>query len=168
MKDWTSPVYVFFQPTPIINVVGTRHSHVFKCCARGCKNMRKHTKKCWGLETLQATDSTKDVAEVHNKIVGSILCNGSITESFKRKGKGKVTYSHRQHMCAKTKAEIIRWVYESLQPFTIVKDCGFQLLMQTGHLEYNIPSKLTILHDNQLVFARSMWLDIWMDVWLSI
>ncbi|KAF8548181.1 hypothetical protein OG21DRAFT_1479289 [Imleria badia] len=161
MKDWTSPVYAFCKPTPIIDVVGTQCSHVFKCCVRGCKvricrylnmtnarstgNMRKHAKKY----------SAKDVAEVHNKIIGSILCNGSITESFKRKGKGKVTYLHRQHMCAETKAEIVRWVCESLRPFAIVKDRGFQSLMKTGRPEYYIPSELTISHDVRLVFART-------------
>ncbi|KAF8133382.1 hypothetical protein EV363DRAFT_1162111 [Boletus edulis] len=161
MKDWTSPVYAFFQPTPVIEEIGTRRSHVFKCCARDCKvtvrryldttdahstgNMQKHAKKCWGSEALKAADSAKNAVEVCEKIVSSILHTGSITQSFERKGKGKVTYSHRQHMRTET----------NLCPFAIVKDRGFQLLMKTGRPEYYIPSKSTVSHDVWLVFART-------------
>ncbi|KAF8121439.1 hypothetical protein EV363DRAFT_1185876 [Boletus edulis] len=171
MKDWTSPVYAFFQPTPVIEEIGTRRSHVFKCCARGCKvtvrryldttdarstgNMRKHAKKCWGSEALKAADSAKNAVEVREKIVGSILHTGSITQSFERKGKGKVTYLHRQHTRTETKAEIVRWVCESLRPFAIVKDRGFQSLMKTGRPEYYIPSESTVSRDVRLVFART-------------
>ena len=119
MKDWTSPVYAFFHPTPIMEEVSNRRSHVFKCCARGCKvtvcrylntadarstgNMRKHAKKCWGAEALKAADSVKNADDVREKIVGSILRTGSIMQAFERKGQGKVTYLHRQHTCAETK-----------------------------------------------------------------
>ncbi|KAF8119170.1 hypothetical protein EV363DRAFT_1463993 [Boletus edulis] len=63
MKDWISPIYAFFDPVPVIEEVNGRHSHVFKCSARGCKvkirrfldkkdacstgNMRRHANKCW-------------------------------------------------------------------------------------------------------------------------
>ena len=119
MKEWNSPVYAFFQPIPTIEKVGKQYSHVFKCCARGCKvtirryldtadarsirNMRKHAKKCWGDETLKAADVAKGTTEVREKIVGSILRTGSIMQAFERKGQGKVTYSVRQHTCAETK-----------------------------------------------------------------
>ena len=52
---------------------------------------------CWGEEAINATDGAKDKNEVCNKIVGSILKNGSITTAFEHKGKGKITYSWRPH-----------------------------------------------------------------------
>lgn len=62
--------------------------------------MRKHAKKCWGVETVNIADDAKNAAEVRTKVVESILRSGSITTAFERKG--KVTYSNRQA----TKAEI--------------------------------------------------------------
>ncbi|KAG2120467.1 uncharacterized protein F5147DRAFT_741496 [Suillus discolor] len=128
-------------------------AHQFKCCARGCKttirrfldkkdarstgNMRKHVKSCWGDEVLQSADQAKDAQEVRTKIVGSILWNGSITTSFERKGKGKVTYSHRQHT----------WTETNLRPFEIIKDKGFQSLMKTRRPEYYLPLPATVSHD---------------------
>lgn len=119
MKDWVSPVYAFFNPKPRIVVINERRAHEFKCCAKGCKattrrfldkkdarstgNMRKHVRVCWGEDVLAAADNAKDANEARTKIVGGILRNGSITASFERKGKGKVTYSHRQHTKAETR-----------------------------------------------------------------
>ena len=119
MKDWVSPVYAFFNPKPQIVVIGGRRAHEFKCIAKGCKgttrrfldkkdarstgNMRKHVKACWGEDALAAADDAKDANEARTKIVGGILRNGTITASFERKGKGKMTYSHRQHTCAETR-----------------------------------------------------------------
>ncbi|KAG2097504.1 uncharacterized protein F5147DRAFT_747453 [Suillus discolor] len=159
MKEWNSPVYAFFDPTPHIIEIADRHAHEFKCQARGCKvkgdarstgNMRKHVRLCWGDEVLKAADSAKDADEVRLKIVGSILQNGSITASFECKGKGKIMYSHRQHTRAETRAEIVCWVSESLCPFNIVKDRAFQSLMKTGRPEYYIPSPSTVSHDVML------------------
>ncbi|KAN0093100.1 hypothetical protein V8E55_003884 [Tylopilus felleus] len=83
MKDWNSPVDAFFQPTPAIEEVGGWRSHIFKCCMRGCKVT------CWGTETLKAVDTMKNVDDVHEKIVGSVLCTRSITQAFEKKGQGK-------------------------------------------------------------------------------
>ncbi|KAF9227251.1 hypothetical protein BS17DRAFT_694894, partial [Gyrodon lividus] len=171
MKDWNSPVYAFFQPIPAIEEADRRRSHIFKCCTRGCKvticryldttdarstgNMWKHARKCWGEDSLKATDAAKNATEVHEKIVGSILHTGSITQAFKMQGKGNATYSHRQHTRAETKAEIVKWVCESLWPFAIISDRGFQSLMKTGRPEYYIPSMSTVSRDVRLVFART-------------
>jgi hypothetical protein len=91
-------------------MINNRRAHAFRCMAKGCKanirrfldkkdarstgNMRKHVKVCWGDEVLKAADDTKNAEEVRTKIVTSVLHNGSITASFERKGKGRVTYSH--------------------------------------------------------------------------
>ncbi|KAG1861978.1 hypothetical protein C8R48DRAFT_583107, partial [Suillus tomentosus] len=171
MKEWNSPVYAFFDPTPHIVEIADCHAHEFKCQARGCKvkvrrfldkgdarstgNMQKHVRLCWGDKVLKAADSVKDADEVCLNIVSSILRNGSITASFEWKGKRKIMYSHRQHTCAKTRAEIVRWVAESLCPFNIVKNRAFQSLMKTGRPEYYIPSPSTVSRDVRLVFART-------------
>ena len=36
-KKWTSPIYAFFEPTPVIEYVNDRHSHVFKCAGQSYK-----------------------------------------------------------------------------------------------------------------------------------
>jgi len=52
---------------------------------------------------LKAADVAKNATEVREKIIGSILRTGSITQAFERQGKGKVTYLHRQHTRIETK-----------------------------------------------------------------
>ena len=68
--------------------------------------------------------------------------------------KAKVTYSTIQHMKLETRAKIVQWVAESLQPFAIIKDCGFCSLMKTGRPDYYIPSPSTIACDVKAVFAH--------------
>ncbi|KAG2041383.1 hypothetical protein BDR03DRAFT_856431 [Suillus americanus] len=149
MKEWNSPIYAFFDPTPTIEIIDGRRAHGFKCIAKGCKvcicrflnkkdarltgNMRKHVKTCWGDEVLQACDDAKNAEEVQTKIVMSILHSRSITASFEHKGKGKVTYLHRQHTRTETK-----WSW-----------------MKTRRPKYYIPSPRTISHDVRLVFVRT-------------
>ncbi|KAG1723998.1 hypothetical protein EDD22DRAFT_982907 [Suillus occidentalis] len=134
MKEWVSPVYAFFDPTPCITED-----------VRSTGNMRKHVKSCWGEDALNAADDAKGADDV-------ILKNGSITASFERKGKGKVTYLHCQHTHGETRAEII------------VKDQGFQSLMKTGRPEYYIPSPSTISlakmlqeYDSKINFTTDTW-----------
>jgi len=59
--------------------------------------------KCW--EAIKAVNEAKDVNEAHTKVVGGIIHTGSITAAFERKGKGKVTYSHKQHTKTGTKCK---------------------------------------------------------------
>ncbi|KAI6032178.1 hypothetical protein PISMIDRAFT_120461 [Pisolithus microcarpus 441] len=168
-KEWVSPVYVFFGSMPVIKEIDGCWVHEFKCSARGCKvriccyldmkdawstsNMQKHVKWCWGGDVLSAADNAKDANEVRTKIVGSILCNDSITAIFEWKGKGKVTYSHWQHTQSEMRGEIVRWVSESLHPFQIVKDRGFQCLMKTGRPQCYLPSPETVSCDVKQVFT---------------
>lgn len=53
------------------------------------------------------------------------------------------------------RAEIVRWVSESVRPFKIVEDRGFLSLMKTGRPEYYIPSASTVSRDVQIVFVRT-------------
>ncbi|GLB40080.1 hypothetical protein LshimejAT787_0705900 [Lyophyllum shimeji] len=148
-KKWDLAVYAFFEPMPKIVYVKGRRAHEFACTARGCKytarryldtrdktstsNLIKHVRSCWGEEAWVAANECSTVDEARKSVVSPLNTNGSILASFKLKGKGKVTYSHRQHTRTETRAEIIRWVSET----------------------YWIPSASTVSQDVKLVFGRS-------------
>jgi hypothetical protein len=162
-------VYAFFKPTPNIRYNDGRKMHEFTCLRQHCRqkilryldtkdaqstgNMRRHVKKCWGEGVLTAAESAKDANEARSKIVNGFLKTGKITEMFERKA--NVTYSTIQHTKSETRAEIVRWVAESLRPFAIVKDRGFRSLMKTGRPDYYIPSPSTVARDVKAVFARA-------------
>jgi hypothetical protein len=180
-KEWNAPVYAFFQPVPSVGHDIGRRFHEFVCAAKGCKkkirrylhkkdsnltsNLRKHAKKCWGTETVAATDQTKNASEARTSVTNLVLKDGSITAVFERLGKANITYSHRQHTKTEARfitphndkydplkhttcrAEIVHWVAESVQPFEIVKDRGFHSLMKTGRPGYYIPSPSTVSRD---------------------
>jgi len=118
MRDWNSPIYAFFKPTPAIEYIQGRRLHVFECTATSCKgkgngrlvrryldtgdakstsNLRKHAKLCWGEDTVTAADQTGGVAAARDILLKTKGRDGSITAAFERVGKGKVSYSHRQH-----------------------------------------------------------------------
>ena len=96
------------------------HVHEFKCSATNCKgrgknprivrryldttdrnstgNLRKHARQCWGEEILLGADTCGDIESTREGLAkAKKLKDGSITTAFERKGKGKVTFSHRQH-----------------------------------------------------------------------
>jgi hypothetical protein len=127
-KDWTSPIYGFFQPRPEIKIVDGRRCHEFQCAAPLCKgkgikprmvrryldkgdrnstsNMHKHAKNCWGEETVSKALDTKgelSISDVRKSLGQAKLHDGSITASFERKGKGSVTFSTRQHTYTETR-----------------------------------------------------------------
>jgi hypothetical protein len=97
--------------------VNDRRIHVFECAAGKCRgkgrrdvrryldtndakstsSLRRHAKNCWGDEAVEAADGTKDLESAHVVLTKTKLCDGSITAEFECIGKGKVTYSHRQH-----------------------------------------------------------------------
>ncbi|KAI1789295.1 hypothetical protein LXA43DRAFT_893148 [Ganoderma leucocontextum] len=146
-SGWKSTIYAFYDPTPTVEYVSTRRSHVFHCLGRGCKakvrrfldtkdynstsNMRQHTIKCWGEEAVEAASAAANVSEAREKIVGGILKNGSITAHFQRKA-GEVTYSVRQH----TRTEA-------------------RMLMKTGRPGYHLPSPSTVARDVKEVFKKT-------------
>lgn len=171
MKKWSSPMYAFFSPRPNIIYVAGRRVHSFKCLAKGCKyevkryldtkdatstgNMSRHVASCWGKEAYDAAKSAKNADDVRTNITEKILQNTAITTFFDRKDKGKVTYSHRQHTVQEARAEIVRWICESVRPFRIVGDRGFQSLMKTGRPGYVLPSASTVARDVRQVFAKT-------------
>lgn len=117
-KDWTSPIYGFFQARPTIETVDGRRCHEFQCAAPLCKgkgtrprivrryldkadrnstsNMHKHAKNCWGEENVSKaleTKGTLNIDEVRKNLADAKLHDGSIVAAFERKGKGRVTFS---------------------------------------------------------------------------
>lgn len=118
-KQWTSPVYAFFEPIPVIENVNGRRCHVFKCCARGCKftarrfldkgdksstgNLIRHVKNCWREDAWIAASACRNADDAQKSVTLPLVRNGTITGVFERKGKGKVTYSHVQHTREETK-----------------------------------------------------------------
>ena len=119
-KEWVSPIYAFFHPIPSIVDVDGRRVHEFRCSASNCKgrgknsrivrryldtsdrnstgNLRKHARQCWGDEILLGADTCGDIDSTREALAkAKKLKDGSITTAFERKGKGKVTFSHRQH-----------------------------------------------------------------------
>lgn len=94
-----------------------------------------------------------------------------ITQSFKRKAGGTVTFLHRTHTHVETRyvqlfgaspllkyfvrTEIVRWVTESMHPYAVVKDRGFLLLMKTGRPGYWVPSPSTVICDTRFIYDRT-------------
>ncbi|KIJ94929.1 hypothetical protein K443DRAFT_109642, partial [Laccaria amethystina LaAM-08-1] len=171
LKRWTSPIYTFYHPIPDIEYVDGRRAHVFQCTAKSCSykchhfldgpdcsstgNLIKHVKSCWGDAAYEAATNCQNANNARESIVKPLVKTGTITVAFDRKGKGKVTYRHRQHTKTETKAEIVRWVSESVRPFKIVEDRGFLSLMKTGWPDYYLPSASTVSRDVRIVFART-------------
>ncbi|KAH6911784.1 hypothetical protein BKA70DRAFT_1086222, partial [Coprinopsis sp. MPI-PUGE-AT-0042] len=146
-----APIYAFSKPDPLIETVKGRECQVFKCAASHCKNtspdvrryldtkdanstsnLRKHAKKCWGDEAVDQACLTASAADVRKSgILASGQWSQSIDVMFKRTGKGKVSYSHRQHTSVETR------------------------LMKTGRPEYKVPSPSTVSRDIKAVFAKA-------------
>lgn len=49
----------------------------------------------------------------------------------------------------------MKWVAQSLRPFSVVRDPGFLSLMKTGRPGYYVPSPSTVSRDVKTVFART-------------
>ena len=123
MKEWKSPICIFFRPTPRIEYTGDRRAHIFECACGRCKarhgrdvrryldkgdrnstsNLRKHAKVCWGDETVAAADATRDIDAAREILIKSNIRDGTITTEFQRIGKGKVSFSTRQHTKVETR-----------------------------------------------------------------
>lgn len=48
----------------------------------------------------------------------------------------------------------MRWVAESLRPFSIVEDRGYRNLMKTGRPEHYVPSRSVLSRDVHTVFVN--------------
>ena len=127
-KDWTSPIYGFFEARPAIVIVEGRRCHDFKCAAQYCKgkgargrivrryldkadrgstsNMHKHAKICWGVEIVSKALQTRNeltIKEVRKSLSEARLQDGTITALFERTGKETVSFSMKQHTYMETR-----------------------------------------------------------------
>ncbi|TFK35264.1 hypothetical protein BDQ12DRAFT_612028 [Crucibulum laeve] len=120
-KEWKSPIYAFFHPTPVVGYVNNCCMHEFRCAATHWKgqsqivccyldtadktstsNMVKHAIVCWGQETVSSAREAgmqQDLFLLSSRYLGRQWVKTAI---FERSGKGKVSYSHRQHTGHKT------------------------------------------------------------------
>ena len=51
--------------------------------------------------------------------------------------------------------EIVKWVSQSMRPFSIVEDEGFKTLMKTGRPNHYIPKRRTVARDVRYVFKKT-------------
>lgn len=111
--------------------VDGRRVHEFRCTASNCKgrgknpriirryldtsdrnstgNLRKHARVCWGDEILRGADACADLDGAQYGLDrAKRQKDGTITAAFERNGKGKVSYSHRQHDKTQTRFVMIQ------------------------------------------------------------
>ena len=122
-KEWTSPIYGFFVPHPLITEVDSHRCHEFKCGAPHCKgkgakvhvmccyldtgdrkltsNLHKHARVCWGADVVRDAVDAKaklSISDICKRLEGAKkLMDGSLTATSKRQGKGLVRFSIVQH-----------------------------------------------------------------------
>lgn len=102
---------------------GMALTYKFKCAATHCKhssgrivrryldksdkkstsNLRRHARNCWGDEIVKNADACGSVNLARGALKNVTLKDGSLTAVFERTGKGKISYSHRQHTRIETR-----------------------------------------------------------------
>ena len=113
-KEWTSSIYGFFAPCPLITEVDDCCCHEFICGAPHCKgkgekvrvmhrylntgdrkltsNLHKHARVCWGADVVWDAVNAKvelSISDIHKGLEGvKKLTDGSPTGTFERQGKG--------------------------------------------------------------------------------
>lgn len=163
LKDWNSPIYMFFKPTPSIEYINSWRVHVFKCTAKGCKghgnghyvhcyldtsnvksmsNPWKHAKICWTDDVVALADKTKDVKAAQEALANLKNVDISIMAAFERVAKSKVTYSHWQH----TKTEA-RYVIATIHHFDFILMTLSVLRLSVGLLRASNHSKSSTIVD---------------------
>ena len=117
-RKWKAPVYAFFEPDQGIEFIDGRTVHVFKCANTGCRhlvrryltsrdktstnNLRKHVRKCWGVEALEAADQTSTMANAKD-CVERYRRTGNLKVAFGAAGKKTFRYSTIQHSPTETR-----------------------------------------------------------------
>jgi len=80
-----------------VRMEGVVRRYLDKGDAKSTSGLRRHAIKCWGAEMVKSADGTKDLEAACTILLKSKLRDGTIMAEFEGIGKGKVTYSHRQH-----------------------------------------------------------------------
>jgi hypothetical protein len=79
---------------------------------KSTSNLKRHATVCWGAETVDgALEAKVDIGSARTTLGN--LKDGSIVTAFQRKGKGKVSYSHRQHTKVETRYETLTHLFSS-------------------------------------------------------
>ena len=74
-----------------------------KTDAKFTGNLCKHARACWGVEIVEKADEARDISSIRAGLAkAQNLTDGSITASFERKRKDKVTVSTHQHTYKET------------------------------------------------------------------
>ena len=122
-------VYAFYHPEVTISYTNGRHAHDFICAAKSCKgkgrnarmvwrylntkdnkstsSLNRHAKMCWGEEIVEQAAKAQNTELAWEALRNMKLKNRSITAIFERTGKGKITYSHRQHTKTETRLALM-------------------------------------------------------------
>ncbi|KAF9536807.1 hypothetical protein CPC08DRAFT_608123, partial [Agrocybe pediades] len=157
LQEWTSNIYGFFSPEVKIVDINGRRAHEFECASKHCKghgvnarivrrfldkgdakstsNLKRHAIQCWGETLVEQAMKAANVESIREGLKEARLVDGSIKAVFKRTGKGKITYSHKQHTASQTR--------------------GFKCLMLTGRHNYRLPSRVTVARDVKRVFKKA-------------
>lgn len=118
-RRWKAVVYAFYKPE--IKIVRDDEGHIgyqFACAKPGCAyhtvrwthtkdktsthNLIRHVESCWGEEIYEEAKLMGN-ANAARPGVEAFGRTGTITDFFERKGKGKVTYSIRNHTAMETR-----------------------------------------------------------------
>ncbi|KAJ7284764.1 hypothetical protein C8J57DRAFT_1052823, partial [Mycena rebaudengoi] len=164
-----STTYTFYDSDIDIEYCNGNLHHVFTCAAWGCghrvsrnqatkdrnstKNLKKHAKKCWGEETLDAAAALGSLDKAQNLLAANKGAKTQrITDIFKRHtpGGNRDNFSHFPLSKSET-----RCGFFSLRPFTIAADRGFRYLMKSGRPTMWIPSPTTIAHDVKVLWKKT-------------
>ncbi|KAJ7369090.1 hypothetical protein DFH08DRAFT_676586, partial [Mycena albidolilacea] len=154
--SWTSTIYTFYTGDIHIEYCDGKLHHVFICTEQGCghhvlrnqttkdhnltKNLKKHTNKCWGSNTVDAAAHIGHLNKARDLLVTlKGVKNQCLTDIFKHHTPGSNLNSFSHH----------------LRPFVIAADCGLHYLMKSGHSTMWIPSPSTIARDVKLLFKRT-------------
>ncbi|KAK6968921.1 hypothetical protein R3P38DRAFT_3337434 [Favolaschia claudopus] len=151
------------EPDESIEYRNGQLHHVFHCAARNCrhtvsrnqttkdakstKNLRSHAVKCCGEDNVAAA------LQVSTKRRHS---DQRLTDLFKaHAAAGGESFSHVPLTREQTRVEHVRWISESLRPFTVVQDRGYRRLMKSGRPSTYIPSLRTVARDVKILFDKT-------------
>ncbi|KAJ7849028.1 hypothetical protein B0H13DRAFT_2403549, partial [Mycena leptocephala] len=161
---WTAPVYSFFKP-PTLKFDGDRPYHSFHCASTTCKydakvvkryadttdatgtsNLKKHARRCFGAEVVDAA------------IAGAKVDSGdsSIHAAFGQQSAKPARAPNRPLTYVELRATLARWFTESNRPMHAVEDRKFVELILNGRPGLTLPSESTVARDIQKAFERSI------------
>ncbi|KAJ7447000.1 hypothetical protein FB451DRAFT_1054786, partial [Mycena latifolia] len=162
--SWSSTIYAFFTSDVDIEYRSGKLYHVFTCAARGCghrvtrnqttmdrnstKNLKKHAKKCWGADTVNAASALGSLDKARELLSTNKGAKSQrLTDIFRRNTPGGNLDYVSQVPLSKSETR--------LHPFVIAADRGFRYLMRSGRPTMWIPSPSTIARDVKVLFQKT-------------